>query len=143
MLTFESFDVEYDSNCRSDWVEVAYGEFSERLCGGENGDYLPGPFTSCEGSSMVVKFHSNWGITGTGFRAVWEELTTATPCPAGGSIQSHADVWNIDYPNNVDQVERHHLHHRVNVSIHIFAGVDTCTGKWWQHRANVYFCVWC
>ena len=101
MLTFESFDVEYDSNCGSDWVEVAYGEFSERLCGGENGDYLPGPFTSC-GSSMVVKFRSDNIVTGTGFRAVWEELTTSTSCP--NSIMSHEDYPNSNYPNNIEKV---------------------------------------
>ena len=103
MLTFESFDVEYDSNCGSDWVEVAYGEFSERLCGGENGDYLPGPFTSC-GSIMVIKFHSDSSETRPGFRAEWEELTTTTPCPTIHRIVSHADYPNSNYPDNVDQV---------------------------------------
>ena len=80
-LTFVSFNVEFDSSCSYDYVEVLYGDYSERFCGGENGDYLPGPFTSC-GSSMVVKFHSDGSRTGAGFRAVWEELSTSTPCSA-------------------------------------------------------------
>ena len=53
-LTFVSFDVEYESSCGYDYVEVSYGDYSERFCGGENEDYLPGPFTSC-GSSITKK----------------------------------------------------------------------------------------
>ena len=93
--------MEYESSCNYDYVEVVYGEYSEKFCGGENGDYLPGPFTSC-GSSMVVKFHSDNIVTGIGFRAVWEELTTTTPCLP--SIVSHEGYPYINYPNNVDEV---------------------------------------
>ena len=104
MLTFESFDVEYDSNCRWDWVEVTYGEFSERLCGGEDGDYLPGPFTTCEGSSMVVKFHSDGSKAGAGFRAVWEELPPCGSCETANCLTYPADYPCSQYPNNIDKV---------------------------------------
>ena len=100
-LTFVSFDLEDQPSCAYDWVEVLYGVYSEKLCGGENGDYLPGPFTSC-GSSMVIKFHSDGGVTAAGFRAEWEELSTSTPCP--NSIVSHEDYPNSNYPNNTDEV---------------------------------------
>ena len=67
MLTFETFDVYY-YNCW-DYVEVSYDSFSQRYCGSS----IPGPFTST-GSSMVVRFHSNGNISGTGFSAVWTEV---------------------------------------------------------------------
>ena len=102
-LTFVSFDVEYHSSCAYDYIEVMYGDYSERFCGGENGDYLPGPFTSC-GSSMVIKFHSDSSATRTGFRADWEKISTATPCSTI-RILSHADYPNSNYPDNLDQVE--------------------------------------
>ena len=102
-LTFVSFDVEYHPSCAYDYVEVMYGDYSEKFCGGENGDYLPGPFTSC-GSSMVIKFHSDSSVTGAGFRAEWEELTTTTPC------SSNRDYPNSDTPDNLDQVEPSVLH---------------------------------
>ena len=69
MLTFDSFDLEYGSSCGYDYVEVSYDSYSQRYCGTS----IPGPFTST-GSSMVVRFHSNWISTRTGFTAVWTEV---------------------------------------------------------------------
>ena len=96
-LTFRSFNVEYHPSCAYDWVEVLYGVYSEKLCGGENGDYLPGPFC---GGRITIKFHSDGGVAGAGFRAEWEEL--ATPCIY--SIVSHADYPNSNYPKYADEV---------------------------------------
>ena len=108
-LTFVSFDLlescEYEDTfpynyvctCVDDYVEVFYGSYSEKFCG----DKLPRTITSC-GSSMVIKFHSDSSVTGAGFRAEWEELSTSTPCP--NSIVSHEDYPNSNYPNNTDEV---------------------------------------
>ena len=99
LLTFQSFDVQCQSCCGNDYMEVLYGHYRERLCGGEN---LPGPFTSCGGSNITIKFHSDGGVTGAGFKAVWEELSTSTPCPT--TIVSHDDHPNTNYPTNVNKV---------------------------------------
>ena len=71
MLTFEAFQLEISSSCENDYVEVSYDSFSQRYCGSS----IPGPFTST-GSSMVVRFRSDWGWgnTRTGFSAVWTEV---------------------------------------------------------------------
>ena len=69
MLTFEAFHLESSSSCENDYVEVSYDSFSQRYCGTS----IPGPFTST-GTSMVVKFHTNYWDTGTGFSAVWTEV---------------------------------------------------------------------
>ena len=94
LLTFLSFDIEAHSGCNYDWVEVTYGDFSERFCGND----LPGPFTSC-GSSITIKFQSDDSVSRTGFRAEWEELSTSTPC------SSNRDNPSSDIPDNLDQVE--------------------------------------
>ena len=73
-LTFLSIDLEDDSYCSFDYVEVIYGECSEKFCG------KAVPWTIC-GSSITVKFHSNDWETGAGFQAVWEELPKTTQCP--------------------------------------------------------------
>ena len=101
-LNFIGFDLENHPSCSYDYVEVSYGSYSERFCGGENGGYLPGPFTTCGGSSITIRFHSDGGVTRPGFRAEWEELATSTPCLP--SIVSHADYPNSNYPNNADEV---------------------------------------
>ena len=114
LLTFLSFAIEDDFSCAYDWVAVTYGDYSERFCGGENGDFLPGPITSC-GSSMVIRFHSDSDTShnGTGFRAVWEELSTSTPCcvpstcDAANCLMSHADHPCSNYPDNADEVTQH------------------------------------
>ena len=78
-FTFVSFDVEYTDGCSKDYVEVIYGDISEIL---QCGDYDPrGPFTSCGGHNMVIRFHSDDSDTRPGFHAEWEELSTSTPCP--------------------------------------------------------------
>ena len=65
MLTFDSFDTE--SNY--DYVEISYDSFFQQ----HSGSSIPGPFTST-GSSMVVRFHSDWANTRPGFSAVWTEV---------------------------------------------------------------------
>ena len=110
LLTFQSFDVQCQSCCGNDYMEVLYGHYSERLCGGENGDYLPGPFTSC-GSSITLKFHSDNLETRPGFRAEWEELATSTPCcvpstcDAANCLTYPADNYPCsNYPDNTNKV---------------------------------------
>ena len=113
-LTFESFDLEleecdyeyndytyeysYECTCVYDYVEVSYGSHSDKFCG----DRVPEAIISCGSSSMVIKFHSGSDITRAGFRAVWEEVSTSTPCPT--RIESHNDYPNTNYPTNVDKV---------------------------------------
>ena len=129
LLTFLSFDIEDDSSCDYDWVEVTYGDYSERFCGND----LPGPFTSC-GSSITIKFQSDGSVTEAGFRAEWEELTTSTPCSTNRDNPSSGTPDNLD----LDQVEpsfihtMHQLYHPYHVSINIviIAGVDACSRKW-------------
>ena len=98
LLTFLSFDIEDAFSCNFDWVEVTYGDYSERFCGND----LPGPFTSC-GSSITVRFHSDGSDTGAGFRAEWEELPTTPICNAANCLTYPAD-YPCSYPNNADEV---------------------------------------
>ena len=72
-LVFASFDIEADSSCTYDWVEVVSygshyydGSYSQRFCGSS----IPGPFTS-DGRSMTVRMHTDSSVSGTGFRALW------------------------------------------------------------------------
>ena len=84
-LTFESFNLEYHSRCVYDYVEVSFGTFKEKYCGpnssgfyyngnGDNiGTSLPGPFIST-GKTMKVRFRTDAYVTGTGFKADWNEV---------------------------------------------------------------------
>ena len=69
-LTFISFEVEFDpfGDCGFDYVEVSYGNFSEKYCGTS----LPGPFFS--NTTITVKFNSDDFYNMTGFSAVWTEV---------------------------------------------------------------------
>ena len=66
-LTFTSFEVEFDpfGDCGFDYVEVSYGNFSEKYCGLS----VPGPFIS--NTTITVKFNSDDFYNETGFRAMW------------------------------------------------------------------------
>ena len=96
---YNDYTYEYSDECTCyDYVEVSYGSHSDKFCG----DRVPEAIISCGSSSMVIKFHSGSDITRAGFRAVWEEVSTSTPCPT--RIESHNDYPNTNYPTNVDKV---------------------------------------
>ena len=68
-LTFDSFDVGWDSNClQRDYVEVDDGKgfvWDQQYCGAS----IPGPFTSTD--TITVKFHTDGVVYDTiGFLAV-------------------------------------------------------------------------
>ena len=67
-LTFTNFEVEFDpfGDCGFDYVEVSYGNFSEKYCGLS----APGPFIS--NTTITVKFHSDDFYNETGFSAMWD-----------------------------------------------------------------------
>ena len=66
-LSFYSFNLEDDSNCYYDWVEVSYGSYSERFCGYIRQERLP-TFVTTE-KSMTIKMNSNSLYTYSGFYA--------------------------------------------------------------------------
>ena len=88
-LVFTSIDIEADSSCRWDWVEVSYGSYSEKFCGSST----PGPFTST-GPTITVRMHTNGEVTRTGFSAVWTGTSSV-----GGTImsQNHPSNYNNNY----------------------------------------------
>ena len=73
-LIFENLDVEPDSlicpnNGCCDYVQVSYGSFSQKYCG----TTIPEPITST-GNTIMIKFHSDWLTTGSGFKLKWTEV---------------------------------------------------------------------
>ena len=67
-LNFLSFNLEYDSNCYYDWLEVSYGSYSSgKLCGYKSQERLP-TFVTTE-KSMTIKMNSNSLYTYSGFYA--------------------------------------------------------------------------
>ena len=74
-MVFESFDIEYDSTCAYDWVEVSYGSYSEKFCGRS----IPS-FTST-GQTMTVRFQTDNSVVDLGFSAVWTEVLSQGGVP--------------------------------------------------------------
>jgi len=76
-LKFNDFDVEFNRNCRYDFVQFLDGdglEFDERLCG----DYIPGDVIS-PGNVMTVVFQSDSSVNRRGFSAQFSEETPEAP----------------------------------------------------------------
>merc|ERR1712062_156469 len=69
-LTFESFDLEADSHCRYDYVQISHGSFQQKYCGSSK----PSPIISL-GNTMTVTFHSDGSENGNGFKAKWENVS--------------------------------------------------------------------
>jgi len=71
-LTFTDFDVEYETNCGYDSVEIIDTDDSTSL-GKFCGTSIPGPVTST-GDHMTVKFKSDYSETRKGFSANWGKV---------------------------------------------------------------------
>ena len=80
-LTFETFDLEYSADCRYDFVEVSYGSYSTKFCGGS----IPGPFEST-GTTMNVRIKTDSSVTRQGFKAEWTSMLQ--PCSCGIEFDS-------------------------------------------------------
>ena len=87
-LTFESFDLEANSDCRYDYVQISNEYSQQKYCGSRN----PGPIIS-SGNTMTVTFHSDDSENGNGFKAKWENVSI---------VQS--PNYPSPYPNNIDKV---------------------------------------
>ncbi len=70
-VTFIEFDVEYNSSCTYDYLEVYDGtSTSAPLIGKYCGTDLPGPFKSTNADhALTFKFHSDIASTGSGWKA--------------------------------------------------------------------------
>ncbi|XP_052697133.1 cubilin-like isoform X2 [Crassostrea angulata] len=92
-LTFTTIDIEFESTCNYDFVEVRDGpnEMSplfNKFCGST----LPSPLTST-GNTMFIRFSSDHSQTGQGFRATWTTACGGTYSEPEGSFSSPS------YPN--------------------------------------------
>ena len=71
MLTFESFDIEADTSCSYDYVQVLFGSYEQKYCGSN----VPSPIISSE-NWMTVIFHSDDSKALIGFKATWKAVET-------------------------------------------------------------------
>ena len=94
-MTFEAFHMEDHATCAYDYVEVSFGDYSERFCGGQ----VPGPFSSTD--TITVKVHTDYSVTETGFSAVW----TAAPASSSDTFTSrnHPDHYPDQYEKVISQ----------------------------------------
>ena len=73
-IQFESFDIEQESDCDYDWLEIREGASASspligyKLCGSSN----PGTILST-GNSITLIFHSDGSVTASGFKLKFEE----------------------------------------------------------------------
>ena len=72
MLTFVSFDIEADSSCRYDYVQVSFGSDEQKYCGSNK----PSPIISSD-NRMTVIFHSDDSEVRNGFKATWKAVETS------------------------------------------------------------------
>ncbi|XP_031633644.1 dorsal-ventral patterning protein tolloid-like [Contarinia nasturtii] len=78
-MDFNSFDLEMDSNCRNDFIEVRDGDnVKSRLIGKYCGNSLP-PILASTSNKMYIRFVSDDSTTGRGFSAeLYQEIDECT-----------------------------------------------------------------
>ena len=73
-LTFTVFNVEFEAECKYDWVQIVDGDGSmltEKMCGSE----LPKEPITSKTNVMIVKFFTDSSYNLDGFRATWKKVT--------------------------------------------------------------------
>ncbi|KAM6162076.1 cubilin isoform 2-T2 [Erethizon dorsatum] len=116
-LTIHDFDVEYESTCRYDVLEVYGGpDFHSprltQLCA-QRSSVTPMQVSST-GNELAIRFKTDSSINGRGFNASWQAL----PGGCGGFFHTpNGEIHSPNYPNHyrsntdcswVIQVEKHH-----------------------------------
>uniref|UniRef100_A0A3Q4HHJ3 Cubilin (intrinsic factor-cobalamin receptor) n=1 Tax=Neolamprologus brichardi TaxID=32507 RepID=A0A3Q4HHJ3_NEOBR len=99
-LSFITFQLQGDSDCQNDYLEIregnATGPLVDRFCGNS----LPSNYTSVIAHIMWVKFVSDASVSGAGFRAVFSHLYGVDVTGESGQIAS--PLYPRTYPNNAD-----------------------------------------
>ena len=73
-LTFTVFNVEFEAECKYDWVQIVDGDgttLTEKMCGSE----LPKEPITSKSNVMIVKFFTDSSYNYNGFRATWKKVT--------------------------------------------------------------------
>ena len=77
-INFEDFNLQYDSSCQYDWLEVRDGNSSESKMLGDKlcGDNIPDPIVST-GQSITLLFKSDasYNFDNSGFKLVAESIS--------------------------------------------------------------------
>uniref|UniRef100_A0A669EKT9 Cubilin n=1 Tax=Oreochromis niloticus TaxID=8128 RepID=A0A669EKT9_ORENI len=99
-LSFITFQLQGDSDCQNDYLEIregnATGPLVDRFCGNS----LPSNYTSVIAHIMWVKFVSDASVSGAGFRATFSHLYGVDVTGESGQIAS--PLYPRTYPNNAD-----------------------------------------
>lgn len=81
-ISFKAFNLEQDSACRYDYVELRDGQSGDSPAIGKFcGNHLPATYTSAD-NSLWVKFASDASENHNGFQAEWQWLPAGNELPA-------------------------------------------------------------
>jgi len=81
-LWFTDFDIEPETSCRYDWVQIIDGDGTTELLKKSCGKTKPNKVTS-KTKSLTVKFHTDGSEVRKGFRAEWKQIKKLTPVDGG------------------------------------------------------------
>ena len=111
--------------CAYDYVEVSFGDYSERFCDAQ----VPGPFSSTD--TITVKVHTDYSVTETGFSAVW----TAAPASVSDTFTSrnHPD----HYPDQYEKVTSQKCIYFI-ILIFLFVGVEEGASSWPSNHTDLF-----
>ena len=87
-VTFRAFDLEDDSGCRYDFVQLRDGPSAgSPVMGRFCGRHIPATYTSAN-NALWIRFYSDSSDAGTGFEAIWHWRRTSNELPAQiGNLQ--------------------------------------------------------
>ena len=119
--------MEDHATCAYDYVEVSFGDYSERFCGGQ----VPGPFSSTD--TITVKVHTDYSVTETGFSAVW----TAAPASSSDTFTSRNHP--AHYPDQYEMVFcKYQVLRYSNISNINYVGVEEGSSSWPSNHTDLY-----
>ncbi|KAM3593822.1 uncharacterized protein V6R79_022582 [Siganus canaliculatus] len=97
-LSFIVFQLQQDSGCQKDFLEIREGSSTGPLVGRFCGNSLPSNYTSVTGHILWIKFVSDPSVSGAGFRATFAHLYGNDVTGESGQIAS--PLYPRAYPTN-------------------------------------------
>ena len=78
-IVFEAFELESNSRCSYDYVEISHGTYSQKFCGSSLLYPADSSGITSSGNTMTVRFHTDFSVNYSGFRAVWSVTNITAP----------------------------------------------------------------
>ncbi|XP_071958421.1 uncharacterized protein [Antedon mediterranea] len=100
VLQFDAFDLNFDTNCQKDFIEIFLSsEYSDRICGNRTSELWKLNYVSYA-NDMLIRFRTDQLETSKGFRARYSSVSVSGQVIYYAEVAPNVtNITSLDYPN--------------------------------------------